>query len=145
MHHGMGRLSHESLFLSDSGTPEASRASRRRTDGYSTRQAWPPTLLPRPTRTGLDRRSGVESSPDPEKSRRLIPHSTRHPNPPRSRCRLRPKAPRSRGPLRPDGFCDERRARGRFRLGPNGVRHNCTELLEEFEFKVAADGRIDLH
>ena len=27
----------------------------------------------------------------------------------------------------------------------NGVRHNCDELLEQFEADVAADGRIDLH
>ena len=27
----------------------------------------------------------------------------------------------------------------------NGVRHNCSELLEEFEAAVKADGRIDLH
>ena len=27
----------------------------------------------------------------------------------------------------------------------NGVRHNCNELLEQFEADVAADGRIDLH
>ena len=30
-------------------------------------------------------------------------------------------------------------------LDNNGVRHNCTELLEEFEAAVKADGRIDLH
>ncbi len=27
----------------------------------------------------------------------------------------------------------------------HGVRHNCTELLNEFETNIAADGRIDLH
>ena len=27
----------------------------------------------------------------------------------------------------------------------NGVRHNCNELLEQFEADVAKDGRIDLH
>jgi len=27
----------------------------------------------------------------------------------------------------------------------NGVRHNCEELLAQFEADVAADGRIDLH
>jgi len=27
----------------------------------------------------------------------------------------------------------------------NGVRHNCWELLAEFEADVAKDGRIDLH
>ena len=27
----------------------------------------------------------------------------------------------------------------------NGVRHNCEELLAEFESEIAKDGRIDLH
>ena len=27
----------------------------------------------------------------------------------------------------------------------NGVRHNCHELLAEFQSDVAKDGRIDLH
>ena len=33
----------------------------------------------------------------------------------------------------------------RLYVGNNGVRHNCEELLAEFESDVAKDGRIDLY